>query len=114
MYKVPDIAPDWVDHLANVFLIGTDVDELQKPEQDQARNLTKSIFVVQQRHRSVTLDFVSDVTIKPNVSGGAINAVGRPLPLNRRVDICANKTWGEGRWWPDNYSAVQHHASRRL
>ncbi|EQL04179.1 hypothetical protein OCS_00138 [Ophiocordyceps sinensis CO18] len=86
VYKVPDIAPDWVDHLANVFLIGTDVDELQKPEQDQARNLTKSIFVVQQRHRSVTLDFVSDVTIKPNVSGGAINAAGGgqtiTLPFN--------------------------------
>ncbi|KAM4059164.1 hypothetical protein HRG_007970 [Hirsutella rhossiliensis] len=76
VYKVPDIAQSRVDHLANGFLIGTDVDELQKSEQAQARNLTRSIFVVQQRDTSVTLDFVSDVTVKPNVSGGVINAAG--------------------------------------
>lgn len=75
MYKVPDIEQKKVDDLANVFLIGTSVDKLSTSEQDQARNLTRSIFVVQQGNENVTMKFVNDVTVRPNATGGAVNAV---------------------------------------
>ncbi|KAJ4142499.1 hypothetical protein NW754_009941 [Fusarium falciforme] len=76
VYKIPDIDQDKIDDLANVFLIDTDVDELSPPQQAQARNVTKSIFVVQQGDVSVTMDFVNNVGVDPDESGGAINAKG--------------------------------------
>lgn len=75
VYKIPDIDQDKIDDLANVFLIDTDVDELSPSQQAQARNVTKSIFVVQQGDVSVTMNFVNNVGVDPDESGGAINAV---------------------------------------
>lgn len=76
MYKIPDVSQKKIDDLADVFLIGVDIDELSPTEQAQARNVTKSIFVVQQDDVSVAIDFVNDVTVRPNASGGAVNAQG--------------------------------------
>ncbi|KAI5458558.1 hypothetical protein BGZ63DRAFT_48814 [Mariannaea sp. PMI_226] len=60
VYKFPNISEKKVDDLANVFLIDTSVDKLNDTEKAQARNLTRSIFVVQQGDESVTVDFVPD------------------------------------------------------
>ncbi|KAI0852112.1 hypothetical protein F5Y00DRAFT_228680 [Daldinia vernicosa] len=76
VYKQPDISQKKLDDLANVFLIDVDIDELSEPEQKQARNLTASIFVVQQGHLNVTIDFKNDVDVRPDASGGVINAEG--------------------------------------
>lgn len=55
VYKYPNISQDKVDDLANVFLIDTSVAELPPDQQAQARNLTRSIFVVQQGDQNVTM-----------------------------------------------------------
>lgn len=78
VYKIPNVSQEKVDDLANVFLIDTSVDKLNDSSKAQARNLTKSIFVVQQGDESVTVDFV------PNFSeangGGVVSAVsGYPI-----------------------------------
>ncbi|KAI1492430.1 hypothetical protein F5X96DRAFT_626963 [Biscogniauxia mediterranea] len=77
VYKQPNITREKLDDLANIFLIGTSIDELQPNEQTQARNLTASIFVVQQSDRNVTINFENDVAVRPNASGGVINAVSK-------------------------------------
>lgn len=76
VYKIPNISTEKIDDLANIFLIDTEVDELSETEKAQARNVTKSIFVVQQDDESVTVDFVNDVSVQPGENGGAINARG--------------------------------------
>jgi hypothetical protein len=55
VYKFPDIEQSKVDDLANVFLIGTSVEELPDDQKAQARNLTRSIFIVQQGDRNVSM-----------------------------------------------------------
>jgi hypothetical protein len=55
VYKQPNTSTQKLNDLANVFLIGTSIDKLQPSEQDQARNLTAEIFVVQQSNRTVNL-----------------------------------------------------------
>ncbi|KJZ80233.1 hypothetical protein HIM_00083 [Hirsutella minnesotensis 3608] len=90
VYKIPNISQSKIDSLANVFLIGTDIDKLSKSEQDQARNVTRSIFVVQQDARQVKMNFVSDVAANPNVTGGVTDAMGGEqnitLPYNTTVE----------------------------
>jgi hypothetical protein len=55
VYKLPDISQSKIDDLANDFLIGTSVDKLPAEGQAQARNLTRSIYVVQQGDKNVTM-----------------------------------------------------------
>ncbi|CAN9191177.1 unnamed protein product [Alternaria alternata] len=55
VYKFPDISQSKVDDLANVFLIDTSVDQLPDNQKAQARNLTRSIFVVQQGGENVSM-----------------------------------------------------------
>ncbi|KAK8038755.1 hypothetical protein PG993_007166 [Apiospora rasikravindrae] len=76
VYKQPNTTQEKVDDLANVFLIGTDIEDLPPNQQDQARNLTRSIYVVQQAHENVTVHFENDVSVEPDASGGVINAKG--------------------------------------
>lgn len=76
VYKVPDIPQDKVDGLANKFLIDVDIKDLPPDQQAQARNLTRSIFVVQQEDMNVTINFENDVSVQPDASGGVINAAG--------------------------------------
>lgn len=54
VYKVPDIEQKKLDELANIFLIDVDIKDLPQDQQEQARNLTRSIFIVQQSDRNVT------------------------------------------------------------
>ena len=77
MYKIPNITQSKIDDLADVFLIGKDVSDLDAEGQAQARNVTRSIFVVQQPHENVTISFVPDASVKPLDSGGVFNAVSR-------------------------------------
>lgn len=81
VYKIPDLEQDKVDDLANVFLIDTDVEDLSKSQQAQARNVTKSIFVVQQNDVQVKMNFVNNVDVSPDESGGAIDAVSAPAQV---------------------------------
>lgn len=76
VYKLPNISESKVDDLANVFLIDVDIKDLPANQQAQARNLTREIFVVQQRHVNVTVTFVNDVAVQPETDSGAINAAG--------------------------------------
>ncbi|KAG9245274.1 hypothetical protein BJ878DRAFT_479393 [Calycina marina] len=54
VYKQPNTSTEDLNELANVFLIGTDITSLPAAEQDQARNLTAEIFVIQQGGENVT------------------------------------------------------------
>ncbi|ETN46253.1 uncharacterized protein HMPREF1541_00437 [Cyphellophora europaea CBS 101466] len=56
VYKQPNISNDTIDNLANFFLIDTSVEQLPPSQADQARNLTRSIYVVQQANENVTMD----------------------------------------------------------
>jgi hypothetical protein len=76
VYKQPNITQKKLDDLANIFLIGVDINQLPEDQQNQARNLTASIFVVQQQNVSVTVNFQNDVDVRPDASGGVINAKG--------------------------------------
>jgi phosphatidate phosphatase APP1 len=76
VYKQPDISQEKLDELANKFLIDVDVEDLPPDQQARARNMTASIFVVQQEDVTVTVDFVNDVSVEPDASGGAVNAEG--------------------------------------
>ncbi|KAL9109055.1 MAG: hypothetical protein Q9227_006295 [Pyrenula ochraceoflavens] len=70
VYKTPDISNDTIDHLANVFLIGTSVGELPASQSAQAVNLTREIFVVQQDAKNVTID------VQPAPSAGSSGEPG--------------------------------------
>ncbi|KAF2876605.1 hypothetical protein BDV95DRAFT_483738 [Massariosphaeria phaeospora] len=54
IYKIPDISREKLNDLADVFLIGTDIQDLTESQQNQARNLTQSIFIVQQGDQNVS------------------------------------------------------------
>lgn len=54
VYKQPNISQEKLDDLANVFLIDVDINQLPADEQANARNLTASIFVIQQGERNVS------------------------------------------------------------
>jgi hypothetical protein len=86
VHKLPDISREKLDDLANKFLIGIDLADLPPNEQDQARNMTRSIYVVQQKGQEVVVNFVNDVSIRPDASGGAVNAVSCVpfLPIEKR------------------------------
>ena len=65
IFKQPDISNDKINDLANVFLIGTKIEELPPSQSAQAANLTRSIFVVQQGDVNITVD------IQPGPSAGS-------------------------------------------
>ncbi|KAK3709966.1 hypothetical protein LTR37_010585 [Vermiconidia calcicola] len=80
VYKQPDTSEETLNDLANVFLIDVDIEDLPASQQKQARNLTASIFVLQQGDVNV-----STIHIEPAPSqgssgepggGGAIEATG--------------------------------------
>ncbi|QDS77993.1 hypothetical protein FKW77_002199 [Venturia effusa] len=55
VYKQPNTSQSRLNDLANIFLIGTDISDLPAEQQDQARNLTAEIFVVQQSNQTVSM-----------------------------------------------------------
>lgn len=56
VFKQPNISESKLDDLANVFLIGTSIQQLPPAEQTQARNLTAEIYVIQQGNVNVTMN----------------------------------------------------------
>ncbi|KAK4453848.1 hypothetical protein QBC34DRAFT_195100 [Podospora aff. communis PSN243] len=76
VYKVPDISEDKLNDLADGFLIDTDMDDLSPAQQAQARNLTASIFVVQQAEVNVTIDFVVSANGGVGSEKGTVEAAG--------------------------------------
>jgi Uncharacterized conserved protein (DUF2183) len=70
IFKQPNISEEKINDLANVFLIDTSVEQLQPSEAEQARNLTRSIYVVQQGEVNVTVD------IEPAPSAGSSGEQG--------------------------------------
>ena len=77
VYKQPEISKDTLDDLANIFLIGTDIEDLPASQQDQARNLTSEIFIVQQSDETVIVNFVNEAIVPDaTVLGGAVPAAG--------------------------------------
>lgn len=65
VYKQPNISNETLDDLANVFLVGTNIQQLNETEQDEARNVTAEIFVIQQGNRTV------QINLEPAPSNGA-------------------------------------------
>ncbi|KIW03064.1 uncharacterized protein PV09_05713 [Verruconis gallopava] len=70
VYKQPNTSIDKLNELANVFLIGTSIQDLPADQQAQARNLTAEIFVVQQGNETVTLN------LEPAPSAGSSGEPG--------------------------------------
>lgn len=64
-----------IDELANVFLIDTSVDKLPDTEKENARNLTRSIFIVQQSNENVSLSLEPAATQGGDGETGGSNAV---------------------------------------
>ncbi|KAI9874138.1 MAG: hypothetical protein M1823_007755, partial [Watsoniomyces obsoletus] len=79
VYKQPSIDNATIDDLADVFLIDTSVKELPPSQADQARNLTRAIYVVQQGDQHVTMDIAPSPEFggdgEPG-GGGAITPAG--------------------------------------
>lgn len=71
VYKQPNTSVADLDRLANGFLIGTNISSLPDSQQDQARNLTAEIYVVQQGNVAV-----NTITLEPSDSQGASGQSG--------------------------------------
>lgn len=83
VFKQPNISNATVDKLANFYLIDTSVADLPPSQQDQARNLTREIYVVQQGNESVTMDIVPGPEFgasgQPGGGGGVTPASGEQI-----------------------------------
>lgn len=78
-----------LNDLANIFLIGTDIEDLPASQQDQARNLTAEIFVVQQSSQKVIMELTpagsAGASGESNGGGGVSTGSGTEnltLPYN--------------------------------
>ena len=77
VFKQPNISESKLDDLANVFLVGTSVQDLPPSQASQARNLTAEIFVLQQKDENVTFSLAPAPTAgATGGDGGAIEAPG--------------------------------------
>lgn len=76
VYKKPNISESKLNELANVFLLGTSISSLPASQQDQARNLTAEIFVVQQGNENVTMKLETNYATPTDFNGGLIAAQG--------------------------------------
>lgn len=65
VYKQPDTSKEKLNDLANIFLIDVDIQDLPDSQQDQARNLTAEIFVLQQGDVNV-----SPISLESTATGG--------------------------------------------
>jgi hypothetical protein len=65
-----------LDDLANGFLIGTSIQALPTGQQQQARNLTSEIYVLQQSNQNVTFNLVDNYVAPSGLNGGLIAATG--------------------------------------
>ncbi|KAL8685724.1 MAG: hypothetical protein Q9224_005700 [Gallowayella concinna] len=70
VYKQPQTSEEKLNDLANIFLIDTSIEKLPPDQAAQARNLTASIFVLQQDDERVVFD------LKPAPTAGASGEQG--------------------------------------
>ena len=70
MYKQPNITEQKLNDLADVFLIGTSIQDLPPSQASQARNLTAEIFILQQSNQNVTFN------LEPAPTAGASGEQG--------------------------------------
>lgn len=75
VYKIPDISNDTIDNLANLYLIGTSVEQLPASESAQAVNLTREIYVVQQSGQNVSFLLEPASSAGGDGESGGSNAV---------------------------------------
>lgn len=80
IYKQPEINESKLNDLANVFLIDTSVEKLPASQADQARNVTASIFVVQQGDVNV-----SNILVE-GFKGGPGESQNITLPYNTTAE----------------------------
>jgi hypothetical protein len=111
VYKIPNLSQEKVDDLADIFLIDTSIDKLSKSQQAQARNVTRSIFVVQQDNVEVKMNFVNNVDVSPDESGGAIDAVSQTEEIRNTEPVTDHVP--EGRF-AKHHHAIQHNSGGRL
>ncbi|KAJ5586506.1 hypothetical protein N7450_006293 [Penicillium hetheringtonii] len=94
VYKQPNTSVSTLNKLADVFLVNTSISDLPKSEQDQARNLTAEIFVVQQPHVAVNTIHLEPAALQgasgqtggggsSNTTGGSQNVT---LPYNTTLE----------------------------
>ncbi|KAI9793649.1 MAG: hypothetical protein M1816_007544 [Peltula sp. TS41687] len=108
VYKQPDINQKRLDELANVFLIGTDLEDLPPDQQAQARNLTAEIFIVQQGNESVSFHLEPAPSFG---SGGEPGGGGAVTPNGGRQNIeLPYRTTGEGDF--DVFLPIQNNGLR--
>ncbi|KAL8865951.1 MAG: hypothetical protein Q9174_006590 [Haloplaca sp. 1 TL-2023] len=86
VYKQPDTSQEKIDDLANGFLIDTSVEELPPDQADQARNLTRAIFVLQQDDVNVTFEVEPAPTAGASGEQGGGGAV-TPNGGNQRIEF---------------------------
>lgn len=83
VYKQPNLSNETVDKLADFFLIDTSVANLTSSEADQARNVTREIFVVQQADVNVTMNVIPGSSSggdgEPGGSGATPANVGQQI-----------------------------------
>ncbi|CAI7625044.1 unnamed protein product [Penicillium pancosmium] len=94
VYKQPNTSVSDLNKLADVFLVNTSIADLPESQQDQARNLTAEIFVVQQPHVAVNTIHLEPAEFQgasgqpggggsSNTTGGTQNVT---LPYNTTVE----------------------------
>lgn len=71
VYKQPNTSVEKLNDLSNIFLVGTDIEDLPQEQQENARNLTASIFVLQQDNVNV-----STIHLEPAQNQGASGQPG--------------------------------------
>lgn len=94
VYKQPNTSVSDLNKLADVFLVNTSITDLPKSQQDQARNLTAEIFVVQQPHVAVNTIHLEPAESQGSSGqrggGGSSNTTGGTqditLPYNTTVE----------------------------
>jgi len=94
VFKQPNISESKLDDLANIFLIGTSIQDLPPAQQSQARNLTAEIFVVQQGNVSVSFNLEPAAAAGgdgENSGGGAVTPAGGSQSIT-----LVGQTTGEG------------------
>ena len=75
VYKQPNTSESKLNDLANIFLVGTSVEELPPSQASQARNLTAEIFVLQQSDQNVTFNLAPAPTAGASGEQGGGGAV---------------------------------------
>ncbi|KAF5019207.1 hypothetical protein F66182_8796 [Fusarium sp. NRRL 66182] len=73
VYKDPALDQDKVDELANTFLVDMSVESLSDSEKAQTRNVTRSIFVIQQNNTSRRMNFTHKNGGADDARGGSSN-----------------------------------------